>query len=663
MHMAVQLKSNTESLRSVFNKYASVNTNGQLYMTPKDFVVRYLHLFDEENYNDSSVACIASAADTTKDGLISFEEFLAFEALLCTCDSLYTWAFKLFNRDGHGSISFEDFKNTLNLTTVNKNFAFNFNCDFINLHFAQDRSRKINYDEFTQIIHDFNDEHAIQAFQQLDEDKTGTITVNQFVDVIIQLKSHLLTDFIKENLLTVALHGETDGRITFAYYMAFITLLSNMELVKKVYLSRTHGNAKTELTKEEMLNEAQHFSQITPMELSILFQLSSLLRQDGRINYHDLCTLTPIEDNSTLHYMKSRLQDVHISTTNTVHERSALLSVLEQCYRFTLGSIAGAFGATAVYPIDLVKTRMQNQRTASTIGELMYKNSWDCFRKVIRYEGFIGLYRGLGPQLLGVAPEKAIKLTVNDIVRDQFTKPNGDISIYAEILAGGCAGGSQVIFTNPLEIVKIRLQVAGEIASTKRISAFSVIKELGFFGLYKGSRACFLRDIPFSGIYFTAYNNLKKYFSDEDGCNSPASLLLAATMSGAPAAFFTTPADVIKTRLQVVARTGQTTYTGVIDAARKIWREEGGRAFWKGSLARVFRSSPQFGVTLLSYEMLQRYLSMDFGGRQLSGKPLDRPVQPVSTNPDHIGGYRFATTTFCGIESRLGLSFPKYKLN
>lgn len=47
------------------------------------------------------------------------------------------------------------------------------------------------------------------------------------------------------------------------------------------------------------------------------------------------------------------------------------------------------------------------------------------------------------------------------------------------------AGGSQVIFTNPLEIVKIRLQVAGEIATVKKISAVSVIKELGFLGLYK----------------------------------------------------------------------------------------------------------------------------------------------------------------------------------
>lgn len=72
-----------------------------------------------------------------------------------------------------------------------------------------------------------------------------------------------------------------------------------------------------------------------------------------------------------------------------------------------------AIGATAVYPIDLVKTRIQNQRTGSYVGELMYKNSFDCFKKVVRHEGILGLYRGLGPQLIGVAPEKAIKLTVS----------------------------------------------------------------------------------------------------------------------------------------------------------------------------------------------------------------------------------------------------------
>jgi len=57
----------------------------------------------------------------------------------------------------------------------------------------------------------------------------------------------------------------------------------------------------------------------------------------------------------------------------------------------------------------------------------------------------------------------------------------------------------------------------------------------------------------------------------------------AGVKLGAPAASLTTPADVIKTRLQVVARKGQTTYTGLLDCARKILREEGFQAFWKGA--------------------------------------------------------------------------------
>lgn len=146
---------------------------------------------------------------------------------------------------------------------------------------------------------------------------------------------------------------------------------------------------------------------------------------------------------------------------------------------------------------------MQNQR-AAMVGEIAYRNSWDCCKKVIRHEGFLGLYRGLVPQLLGVAPEKAIKLTVNDFIRDKMTDKKGHIPFWGESLAGACAGGSQVIFTNPLEIVKIRLQVAGEVAGGSKVRAWHVVKELGFFGLYKGARACFLRDIPFSAIYFVS---------------------------------------------------------------------------------------------------------------------------------------------------------------
>ncbi|KAJ3089654.1 mitochondrial aspartate-glutamate transporter agc1, partial [Quaeritorhiza haematococci] len=89
-------------------------------------------------------------------------------------------------------------------------------------------------------------------------------------------------------------------------------------------------------------------------------------------------------------------------------------------------------------------------------------------------------------------------------------------------------------------------------------------------------------------------------------------LLVAGALAGMPAAYFVTPADVIKTRLQVAARKGETTYTGMTDAFVKIMREEGPRAFFKGGPARVLRSSPQFGVTLLAYEVLHQVLPIHF---------------------------------------------------
>lgn len=307
--------------------------------------------------------------------------------------------------------------------------------------------------------------------------------------------------------------------------------------------------------------------------------------------------------------------------------KNVLTEIAKSMYSFGLGGIAGSVGATLVYPIDLVKTRMQNQRS-SVVGEpLMYKNSIDCVKKVFKNEGFKGFYSGLGPQLLGVAPEKAIKLTVNDLVRGHAKDPvSGAITLPWELVAGGAAGGCQVVFTNPLEIVKIRLQVAGEIAKSEgadRVArgAVHIVRQLGLVGLYRGATACLLRDIPFSAIYFPAYAHLKKdtFNEGKDGKKLGfGEVLASAAIAGMPAAFLTTPADVIKTRLQVEARKGQATYKGITDCFTKILAEEGPRAFYKGSLARVLRSSPQFGATLVAYEYLQKFFPYPFADKQVA---------------------------------------------
>lgn len=150
-------------------------------------------------------------------------------------------------------------------------------------------------------------------------------------------------------------------------------------------------------------------------------------------------------DHSSYHHRQlTKLAQEHIAarapkSTSKLYDGGALSRLLECVYKFSLGSVAGAVGAFVVYPIDLVKTRMQNQRAGSYVGELMYRNSYDCVKKVIRYEGFFGLYRGLLPQLIGVCPEKAIKLSMNDFVRDNFSRyNNGSIEFWQEMISGGC---------------------------------------------------------------------------------------------------------------------------------------------------------------------------------------------------------------------------------
>lgn len=315
--------------------------------------------------------------------------------------------------------------------------------------------------------------------------------------------------------------------------------------------------------------------------------------------------LNPNYLNDLVHQMEIRRIQSESSHTNLY-----FFPIFDSIYNFTLGSIAGCIGATVVYPIDLVKTRMQAQRNFS-----QYRNSIDCFIKIFSKEGVRGIYSGLGPQLIGVAPEKAIKLTVNDFLRSFFMDDRGDIKLPFEILSGATAGACQVIFTNPLEIVKIRLQVRSEYAgdlARSQVNAIGVVKSLGLSGLYRGITACLMRDVPFSAIYFPTYAHIKKdlFHYDPKDKNKRSrlrtwELLTAGGLAGMPAAFLTTPFDVIKTRLQIDPRAGETKYNGILHAAKTILKEESYKSFFKGGGARVLRSSPQFGFTLAAYEIFQ----------------------------------------------------------
>ena len=148
-------RANFDKLREVFQYYASIDKNGKKFMTPTDFVqkfvfasvsancenvyamnCRYLGMYTEENYNKETVRLIASAANTSKTGFISFEEFIAFEACLCAPDALYLCAFDIFDNNSNESITADEFEMVIRHTTPLLELDFDFNCEFIKKYFG-----------------------------------------------------------------------------------------------------------------------------------------------------------------------------------------------------------------------------------------------------------------------------------------------------------------------------------------------------------------------------------------------------------------------------------------------------------------------------------------------------------------------------------------------
>lgn len=306
-----------------------------------------------------------------------------------------------------------------------------------------------------------------------------------------------------------------------------------------------------------------------------------------------------------------------------------------------VGAIAGSTGAIAAYPIDFVKSQLQTD-----YGREKYKGGWDAAKDIIATSGPLALYKGLMVNVVGIAPEKTIKLGANSLMRGIVMGHFGYLPLAGEVFAGGFAGCTQVLVTNPLEVVKLKLQ-------TSQMTIKDVMSQLqGLADLYQGAEACVARDAVFSAVLFPTYAHLKVALAASlvggMGVSAESASfwanLFAGSFAAAPAALISTPADVVKTRLQQ-ARTvdeeseeaillgaslddnyhrGNTQVqlvspdqlslvpeekqgTSFFSVMSTIAEEEGPEVLFSGWFERVVRSAPQFGVTLAMFDLLSTY--------------------------------------------------------
>lgn len=479
------------------------------------------YAIEQHKIKRTQYALLFRVADRRESGRIGLSDWSAFNNLLAKPDAEYEIAFRLFSDRETGLVDLNSFQDIYTRNRSPDAIPFDWNSEWASLYIGGKRHRhSMTYPQFAQMLRGLQGERIRQAFQYFDKNGDGYIEPDDFQRIILETAAHKLSDHLLANLPTLC-NISSGSKISYANVRAFQNVLREMDIVELVIRNAAKKSDDGKITRTDFLNEAARitrFSLFTPMEADILFHFASLDQPSGRLGLLDFARVLDASWASPHSPLESEAGNPNKPVSAVASSTTLLHGLLVSAHHFGLGSIAGAFGAFVVYPIDLVKTRMQNQR-GSRVGQRLYKNSIDCASKVIKNEGFRGLYSGVLPQLVGVAPEKAIKLTVNDLVRGRASDPKtGAIALPWEIIAGASAGACQVVFTNPLEIVKIRLQVQGEIAKSQgveRRGAMWIVRNLGLVGLYKGASACLLRDVPFSAIYFPTYNHLKRdYFGE-----------------------------------------------------------------------------------------------------------------------------------------------------
>ncbi len=291
--------------------------------------------------------------------------------------------------------------------------------------------------------------------------------------------------------------------------------------------------------------------------------------------------------------------------------------------KFLVGASAGIVGTSIIYPIDLMKTQLQssvNQSFVSTVTRVFRAG---------------GLYRGFSACLIGIAPEKAIKLAVNDVVRDYYTNQNilaakgltpaKSIFIHQEIAAGSIAGFLQLFVTVPYESVKIQMQMATKATVGKADSALTVLKRMGPIGMYRGFTATLFRDVPFCIVFFPLYSNVKEWqinalkasstplnqtnlleMAHQPDFKEPFHVgLVAGIVAGAVSAALVTPADMLKTRIQQKMNGDERFF----QYAKNVATKEGLSALFKGWQARVLVIAPLYGIVSLAFEVQKQWLS------------------------------------------------------
>ncbi|KAI9353937.1 mitochondrial carrier domain-containing protein [Pilaira anomala] len=314
-----------------------------------------------------------------------------------------------------------------------------------------------------------------------------------------------------------------------------------------------------------------------------------------------------------------------VLNSNELRVKKQIISKDTKSYvHFIAGGVGGLVGAVCTSPLDVVKTRLQSTFYQQGVEKGLKKRQFilghfietgKLLMQIKQIEGIRGYFKGLGPNLIGVIPARAINFYTYGNGKKFYTELNhGKETPIVHLASAATAGIITSTVTNPIWVVKTRLQLQGKqrMYNNSFDCALKILKQEGVKGLYRGMSASYL-GVAEGTVQWVIYEKLKKRWA-----HSPAQMenkktfggktwlgnLGAAAMAKLVAACIAYPHEVIRTRLREPTKNGVVKYTGILQCLKLIIREEGVISLYGGMSAHLLRVVPNAAIMFFCYEAI-----------------------------------------------------------
>ena len=276
---------------------------------------------------------------------------------------------------------------------------------------------------------------------------------------------------------------------------------------------------------------------------------------------------------------------------------------------FFAGTLAGIISRTATAPLDRLKLLMQ-YHSRSNITHFITK---------IMEEGTLSFWRGNLTNCVKMAPEYAIKFSVQDQMQEYLKSNNATDNLKWNIMkrnfiGGAVAGLASQTLVYPLEIAKSRLAIAPKgMYRNFYHCIYNIYKNEGINAIYHGWKPSVIGIIPYSAFEMGTYFFIRdKYIKAFNTTPNIGSIFVMAGASSAFASLTSYPFQLVRTKLQmqgIEVNTGKILeFDGMIDCFKKTYKKFGFfKGFYSGLLPSYMKSVPAAAISYFVVEKTRQF--------------------------------------------------------